>query len=201
MRFVVRTGQDQGHLLHMVKNHASRGYPLAGASAGGDGWRGRVLAGPWGPRPGTARLGCQVVPCPPFWGLSAQPPSLPRTPQDALATIEGRLGGTLLGVQSVPSLPLSCEGQVGGAGWGAMHTTRGTPPFFPIPNSHVLLLLLSVPCGRVLPLPSPPSPPPSRTSSTTSQPAWAAPQAARLIDEATDKENLGRMYIWWMAWM
>ncbi|PNG99208.1 Serine/threonine-protein kinase ATR, partial [Tetrabaena socialis] len=55
--------------------------------------------------------------------------------KDALATIEGRLGGTLLGVAAVPSLPLSCEGQ-----------------------------------------------------------------AARLISEATDKENLGRMYVWWMAW-
>ena len=47
----------------------------------------------------------------------------------------GRLKGTLLGVASVPSLPLSCEGQ-----------------------------------------------------------------AHRLIAEATDRENLGRMYIWWMAW-
>ncbi|GFR46172.1 hypothetical protein Agub_g7700, partial [Astrephomene gubernaculifera] len=55
--------------------------------------------------------------------------------KDALATIEGRLSGTLLGVQSVPTLQLSCEGQ-----------------------------------------------------------------AARLITEATDKENLGRMYVWWMAW-
>jgi serine/threonine-protein kinase ATR len=25
-------------------------------------------------------------------------------------------------------------------------------------------------------------------------------QAARLIEEATDKDNLGRMYIWWMPW-
>ncbi|GIL92019.1 hypothetical protein Vretifemale_19512, partial [Volvox reticuliferus] len=55
--------------------------------------------------------------------------------KDALATIEGRLSGTLLGVSAVPTLPLSCEGQ-----------------------------------------------------------------AARLIAEATDKENLGRMYVWWMPW-
>ncbi|KXZ54940.1 hypothetical protein GPECTOR_3g11 [Gonium pectorale] len=55
--------------------------------------------------------------------------------KDALSTIEGRLGGTLLGVQAVPTLPLSAEGQ-----------------------------------------------------------------AARLIAEATDKENLARMYVWWMAW-
>lgn len=26
-------------------------------------------------------------------------------------------------------------------------------------------------------------------------------QVARLIDEAADKDNLGRMYIWWMAFM
>ncbi len=64
------------------------------------------------------------------WGLShAQA-------KDALATVEGRLSGTLLGVLSQPSLPLSAEGQ-----------------------------------------------------------------AARLITEAVDKENLGRMYIWWMPWM
>ncbi|PNW78179.1 hypothetical protein CHLRE_10g467200v5 [Chlamydomonas reinhardtii] len=56
--------------------------------------------------------------------------------KDALATIEGRLTGTLLGVQSIPTLQLSCEGQ-----------------------------------------------------------------AARLISEASDKENLGRMYVWWMPWM
>lgn len=49
--------------------------------------------------------------------------------------MEGRLSGTLLGVLSTPTLPLSCEGQ-----------------------------------------------------------------AARLIDEAVDHENLGRMYIWWMPW-
>ncbi|KAK9842495.1 hypothetical protein WJX81_002719 [Elliptochloris bilobata] len=55
--------------------------------------------------------------------------------RDALATIEGRLMGTLLGVKSIPSLPLSAEGQ-----------------------------------------------------------------AHRLIGEATDKENLGSMYIWWMPW-
>lgn len=55
--------------------------------------------------------------------------------KDALATIEGRLSGTLLGVAAAPSLPLSCEGQ-----------------------------------------------------------------AARLIQEAVDKENLGSMYIWWMPW-
>jgi phosphatidylinositol kinase/protein kinase (PI-3 family) len=47
----------------------------------------------------------------------------------------GRLTGTLLGTLSIPSLPLSVEGQV-----------------------H------------------------------------------RLIEEATDKENLGKMYVWWMAW-
>ena len=47
----------------------------------------------------------------------------------------GRLIGTLLGVKSLPCLPLSPEGQV-----------------------H------------------------------------------RLIGEATDKENLGSMYIWWMPW-
>ncbi len=47
----------------------------------------------------------------------------------------GRLTGTLLGVKSIPCLPLSPEGQ-----------------------------------------------------------------AHRLIVEATDKENLGSMYIWWMAW-
>ena len=55
--------------------------------------------------------------------------------KDALATIEGRLSGTLLGVLSQPSLPLSCEGQ-----------------------------------------------------------------AQRLIIEASDKQNLGSMYIWWMPW-
>ncbi len=47
----------------------------------------------------------------------------------------GRLTGTLVGVRSIPSLPLSVEGQ-----------------------------------------------------------------AHRLIGEATDKENLGSMYIWWMPW-
>jgi len=25
-------------------------------------------------------------------------------------------------------------------------------------------------------------------------------QVHRLIEEATDKEHLGRMYVWWMAW-
>ncbi|KIZ00100.1 hypothetical protein MNEG_7860 [Monoraphidium neglectum] len=56
--------------------------------------------------------------------------------KDALATIEGRLSGTLLGVASIPtSQALSVEGQV-----------------------------------------------------------------ARLISEAVDHENLGRMYIWWMPW-
>ncbi|KAK9914842.1 hypothetical protein WJX75_001188 [Coccomyxa subellipsoidea] len=55
--------------------------------------------------------------------------------KDALATLEGRLTGTLMGVRSIPSLPLSAEGQ-----------------------------------------------------------------AHRLIAEATDKENLGCMYIWWMPW-
>ena len=46
-------------------------------------------------------------------GKSPPPP----TPQakdaarDALATIDGRLSGTLVGVLSQPSLPLSCEGQ------------------------------------------------------------------------------------------
>lgn len=47
----------------------------------------------------------------------------------------GRLTGTLIGVRSIPSLPLSAEGQ-----------------------------------------------------------------AHRLLAEATDKENLGCMYIWWMPW-
>jgi hypothetical protein len=56
--------------------------------------------------------------------------------KDALVVMEGRLSGTLLGVASTPSLPLSCEGQ-----------------------------------------------------------------AARLISEASDHENLGRMYIWWMPWL
>ena len=56
--------------------------------------------------------------------------------KDALAVMEGRLSGTLLGVLSTPSLPLSVEGHV-----------------------------------------------------------------ARLIEEATDHENLGKMYIWWMPWM
>eukprot|EP00775_Hariotina_reticulata_P013107 gene13107-13235_t len=56
--------------------------------------------------------------------------------KDALLVMEGRLSGTLLGVASTPSLPLSCEGQ-----------------------------------------------------------------AARLIAEASDHENLGRMYIWWMPWL
>ena len=51
--------------------------------------------------------------------------------RDALATIEGRIRGTLLGVSSQPCMPLSAEGQ-----------------------------------------------------------------AHRLIEEATDKENLGMMYIW-----
>ncbi|EIE22186.1 hypothetical protein COCSUDRAFT_55881 [Coccomyxa subellipsoidea C-169] len=55
--------------------------------------------------------------------------------KDALATLEGRLTGTLMGVRSIPCLPLSAEGQ-----------------------------------------------------------------AHRLIAEATDKENLGCMYIWWMPW-
>eukprot|EP00983_Pelagomonas_calceolata_P115023 1160146-Pelagomonas_calceolata.AAC.24 len=53
--------------------------------------------------------------------------------KDALATIDGRLSGTLLGVSSAPSLPLSVEGHV-----------------------------------------------------------------QRLVAEATDKDNLSRMYIWWM---
>ncbi|KAL4421833.1 hypothetical protein ABPG77_001622 [Micractinium sp. CCAP 211/92] len=56
--------------------------------------------------------------------------------KDALATIEGRLKGTLLGVKSVPCMPLSVEGQ-----------------------------------------------------------------AHRLIEEASSKDNLGMMYIWWMPWM
>jgi serine/threonine-protein kinase ATR len=55
--------------------------------------------------------------------------------KDALATIDGRLSGTLLGVSSAPSLPLSVEGHV-----------------------------------------------------------------QRLVAEAVDKDNLGRMYIWWMPW-
>mmetsp|Transcript_10928 Transcript_10928/g.67521 ORF Transcript_10928/g.67521 Transcript_10928/m.67521 type:complete len:2630 (+) Transcript_10928:210-8099(+) len=53
----------------------------------------------------------------------------------ALATIQGRLDGVLVGVRSTPSLPLSVEGQV--------HS---------------------------------------------------------LISEATSKDNLGKMYIWWMPW-
>lgn len=52
------------------------------------------------------------------------------------AWFAGRLTGTLLGVSSMPSLPLSTEGQ-----------------------------------------------------------------AHRLIEEATDKNNLGQMYIWWMPWL
>ncbi|KAI3426356.1 hypothetical protein D9Q98_008728 [Chlorella vulgaris] len=56
--------------------------------------------------------------------------------KDALATIEGRLKGTLLGVSSRPCMPLSVEGQ-----------------------------------------------------------------AHRLIEEASSKDNLGMMYIWWMPWM
>ena len=52
-----------------------------------------------------------------------------------VSSVAGRLTGTLLGVRSIPSLPLSAEGQ-----------------------------------------------------------------AHRLIEEAIDKENLGKMYIWWMAW-
>jgi serine/threonine-protein kinase ATR len=56
--------------------------------------------------------------------------------KDALATIDGRLSGSLIGVVSLPAAPpLSVEGQV-----------------------------------------------------------------ARLIAEAVDHENLGRMYIWWMPW-
>lgn len=54
---------------------------------------------------------------------------------DALAQIQGRITGTLIGVQSVPSLSLTVEGHV-----------------------H------------------------------------------RLIQEASDKDNLGGMYIWWMPW-
>jgi len=55
--------------------------------------------------------------------------------KDAMATMLGRLSGTLLGVTSRPCMPMSVEGQ-----------------------------------------------------------------AHRLIMEATDKENLGKMYIWWMPW-
>lgn len=55
--------------------------------------------------------------------------------RDTCCCYTGRLTGTLLGILSIPSLPLSVEGQV-----------------------H------------------------------------------RLIEEATDKENLGKMYVWWMAW-
>lgn len=54
---------------------------------------------------------------------------------EELNRLTGRLEGTLLGVRSIPSLPLSVEAQV----------------------NH-------------------------------------------LIEEATSKENLGQMYIWWMAW-
>lgn len=61
----------------------------------------------------------------------------PDNPQarDWLATIRGRLQGTLLGVTSKPCMPLSVEGQT-----------------------------------------------------------------QRLIQEATSKDNLSRMYIWWQAW-
>ena len=61
----------------------------------------------------------------------------PENPQakDAMATIEGRLKGTLLGVSSIPCMPLSVEGHV-----------------------HML------------------------------------------VQEATAKGNLSRMYIWWQAW-
>jgi len=55
--------------------------------------------------------------------------------RDALRITDGRLSGTLIGVSSRPSLPLSPEGH-----------------------------------------------------------------AHRLIEEAIDRENLGRMYIWWMVW-
>jgi serine/threonine-protein kinase ATR len=55
--------------------------------------------------------------------------------KDAMATMLGRLSGTLLGVSSRPCMPMSVEGQ-----------------------------------------------------------------AHRLIMEASDKENLGKMYIWWMPW-
>ena len=37
-------------------------------------------------------------------------------------------------------------------------------------------------------------------SSSPSLPLSAAGQAHRLIEEAIDRENLGQMYIWWMAW-
>ncbi|GLC70545.1 hypothetical protein PLESTF_001002500 [Pleodorina starrii] len=81
----------------------------------------------WSSRPQGGK-GAQMVQ---DGGLEAENPAA----KDALATIEGRLSGTLLGVAAVPTLPLSAEGQ-----------------------------------------------------------------AARLISEATDKENLGRMYVWWMPW-
>ena len=55
---------------------------------------------------------------------------------DALETMAGRLTGTLVGVESTPSLPLSVEGH-----------------------------------------------------------------AHRLILEATDRDKLGAMYIWWMPWL
>ncbi|KAK9807336.1 hypothetical protein WJX73_002849 [Symbiochloris irregularis] len=56
--------------------------------------------------------------------------------QEAINIVQGRLTGTLLGVKSIPSMPLSPEGQ-----------------------------------------------------------------ALRLIKEATDKENLGSMYVWWQPWL
>jgi phosphatidylinositol kinase/protein kinase (PI-3 family) len=81
---------------------------------------------------------CRRLPVQQLCSLTARPPVLPCSTQakDALHVMDGRLSGTLLGVLSTPSLPLSVEGQ-----------------------------------------------------------------AARLIDEATDHENLGRMYIWWMPWL
>ena len=87
----------------------------------------------------------RLLPAPRDSSAHTPPPTPPRAPpppradegndnphaRDALATIEGRIRGTLLGVSSQPCMPLSAEGQ-----------------------------------------------------------------AHRLIEEATDKENLGMMYIW-----
>lgn len=38
-------------------------------------------------------------------------------------------------------------------------------------------------------------------AATPSLPLSCEGQAARLIAEASDHENLGRMYIWWMPWL
>ena len=52
-----------------------------------------------------------------------------------------------------------------------------------------------------------PSPAPNRrhwllgVAATPSLPLSCEGQAARLIAEASDHDNLGRMYIWWMPWL